>query len=415
MKILIAAARFPFSLGKADSFTVYFLTKYLTDRGHKVVLVCFDSPDEGKQSDRDRLHEMCEEVVILPLSQNKAKARVALNVLGKIPYQAAYYRDAAMQRTIDDLIERHQPDILYAHLIRMSEYLRKHRGHLRIVAMQIAQTLNIKRLVKHDHNRLRRAFYKRELSRVVKYEQQVLQDFERVLIISPHDKQAIDPEQRHQNVFFNPHGIDVSYYSEDLHLEREDNVIIMTADYEAPTNVDAALYFYHDIFPLVLERFPDAQLWLVGRKPQKDIRDLGEKDNVLVTGRVEDIRPYLQRATVSIDPLRVGAGLQNKILVSMASSLPVVATSIANEGIGGNVDDVIFIGDTPRAFADHVIRLLGDAREREVVGDRALRFMQQYWTWEFHFERLEEMMHDMIEQGTDRPVENYYPISYDTL
>ena len=108
----------------------------------------------------------------------------------------------------------------------------------------------------------------------------------------------------------------------------------MNGDFGVPTNIDGALHFYKDIFPMVRAAIPDAKLWLVGRNPHPSIEKLAQDKSVIVTGRVADIRPYLQQADVGIAPMRVAAGLQNKILVSLASRLPLVSTQIANEGIG---------------------------------------------------------------------------------
>lgn len=133
------------------------------------------------------------------------------------------------------------------------------------------------------------------------------------------------------NVFFNPH--EVEHYAEDTGVEKRPKTIVMNADFEAPTNVDAATFFYEKIFPTVREAVPGAELVLAGRNPARPVRKMAEDPAVTVTGFVDEMRSYLQQASVSIDPLRIGAGMQNKVLVSMAAGTPVVATHMANEGL----------------------------------------------------------------------------------
>ena len=408
MKILIISPRFPYANGKADSMTVFHMIQYFSERQHEVILATFHNRERFPESQRDLVRQMCKEVRVVELKKWQVGSRIIKNVWNEDPFQVAYYRDKQMQRNVDELIKKHQPDILYAHLIRAADYIKACRQYPRILAMQIAQTLNYRRLIKHERSWIRKAFYTQEYRRVAKMEPKVIHDFDRVLLISPHDKKAIIPNGQANKVFYNPHGIDVSYFSEDLQLKRVQNTIMMNADFGVPTNIDAALYFYNEIYPLVKNKIPEVKLWLVGRNPAPSVKKLTSDPSVTVTGKVPDIRPYLQQATVGVAPLRVGAGLQNKILVSLASKLPIVATGIANEGIAAPIDEVILIADEKKHFAESLVFLLQNEKERQRLGKNALEFMQKSWTWEFHFEKLENMM-EQLRVNKSVAVENYYP------
>ncbi len=411
MKILIISPSFPFRQGKADSMTVFHMIEYLHQRGHEIILATFDNRERFSNGEREELKAMCQEVRVLPMKRWKKLFYMGRNFLLEKPFQVAYYWRPEMQQVVDGLVEIHQPDVLYAHLIRASSYLEKYQQIPRVVGMQIAQTLNYGRLIKHEKNRLRRIFYTQEYRRVKKYEPKVVKTFDRILLISPHDRKAVAPETHYNKIFFNPHGVDVAYYSEDQKLTRQKNVIAMNGDFGVPTNMDGAHFFYQEVYPLIKAEIPDAKLWLVGRNPHPSIQQLAQKDgSVTVTGRVSDIRPFLQQATVGIAPMRVAAGLQNKILVSLASQLPMVVTPIANEGIGAPVGKVLVEAQEPRVFANQVIQLLRNTEEREKIGGNALSFMQSYWTWDFHFQKLEEMLTGLI-VDRNQPVENYYPFS----
>ena len=408
--ILIVAPRLPMPLGKADSRTVYHMIKFLADRGHRVHLATFSAP-EDPASAVEPLEALCASVDVVPLQEWKSKLQLGLGLLTPEPMQVWYYRYATMREAVQRIVRQHQPDVLYGHLLRSAPYLLHYTQHKKALGLQIAYTLNYRRLVEHLKQPLMKAFYAVEYQKVKRYEPKVIPAFERVLLISPHDKEAVDPEGRFDNVFFNPHGIEADFYGERLGLERVPGTIVMNADFEAPTNVDAALFFYQEIFPLVRAAVPEARLWLVGRKPAPAIRRLADDPAVEVTGFVEDLREYLQRGAVAIDPLRIGAGLQNKVLVSMAAGMPVVATRIANEGIQVPEGSAILLADEPEAFAEHVIRLLQNEDEQRQIGEQGRAFVQRYWTWEYHFERFEEMLAELVCEGAERPVEQYYPFS----
>lgn len=407
--LLVVAPRFPSPIGKADSRTVYHMVDYFQGRGHDVHLCSFHVGD----MDRDRAADLaskCTSFTPVELSPRRSKLKMARGLLSSEPFQVWYYRYPEMRKAVDGTIREAEPDIYYSHLLRTAPYLLPHNEAPRVLGMQISYALNYRRLLRHLDGFAERLFYRMENRRIVAYESSIARRFERVLLISPADERAIDETGGLDNVFFNPHGIDVDYYGEDLGCQREPGKIVLNADFEAPTNVDAALYFYEQIFPLVRRQIPDAQLWLVGREPPDELRHVGASDDeVLVTGFVEDLRSYLHRATVAIDPLRVGAGLQNKILVSMAAELPVVATTIANEGIRAPVGKAILLADEPHEFAEHVITLLRDGEKREEIARNGKAWVDEHWTWKYHFERLEEMLNRLRRQGAEAEIEQYYP------
>ncbi len=117
-----------------------------------------------------------------------------------------------------------------------------------------------------------------------------------------------------------------------------------------------------------------------------------------------DLRPYLERAVVGIDPLRIGAGLQNKVLEGMSMGLPMVITSIANEGIGAVPGEEVLVADDPPSFAAAVVRLLEDADLRRAIGGRARRTIEQRWSWAAHFADLEAAMLSLVAgEGPGQP------------
>jgi glycosyltransferase involved in cell wall biosynthesis len=364
------------------------------------------------------LDARCASVARIPLQRWRSLLQTARGLFSREPMQVWYYRYAAMQQAVDRLVAAHRPDVLYSHLFRTASYLLDHDTAPRVVGLQVAQTLNYRRLVAKTRQPLVKAFYALEYQKVKRYEPRLVPQFDRALLISPHDKAALDPTGRFDNVFFNPHGIQAHYYGEAPAADGTaappaPHAIVMNADFEAPTNVDAALHFYHDIFPAVRRAVPEAELWLAGRRPARAIRRLAGDPAVTVTGFVEDLRPYLHRAAVAIDPLRIGAGLQNKILVDMAAGLPVVATPIANEGIQIPEGEAIVIADGPDAFARAVVRLLRDPDARARLGAAAQAFVRRYWTWDYHFAQFEGMLRRLLTDGPGALVQQYYPFRLD--
>ena len=388
MRILILSPRLPHARGKADSMTVYRTIRYFAQR-HQVFLACFYT-DDAELEHVPELETLCEEVQCIRLKKWQAVLNMACALPNPgLPLQVAYYRNSRMRRVVDDMLERCKPDLAYAHLIRMGKYLKDKRGVPRVLAMQISQTLNCRRMIAHIRSAFHKILYRVEYDRVRRYEPAVTKNFDSCLLISKHDKQSLDGHEKVDNIFYSPHGVDVEFYSRTEDIEKE-NAILFCGVLETPTNIDAVLHFYRDIYPLVKKRVPDVRLYLVGKNPPPVIRKIAQNDpSVTVTGFVKDIRPYYARAKVGIAPLRIGAGLQNKLLIGMSMGQPMVCTSIANEGIAAKPDAEVLVRDNPMDFADAVVELLTDQDRAETLAFNARKYVEEKWTWEYYFGQLE--------------------------
>ncbi len=136
---------------------------------------------------------------------------------------------------------------------------------------------------------------------------------------------------------------------------------------------------------------PAAKLTIVGNGPPEEIRSIGQKDkDVIVTGFVEDIKPYYLKASVFVAPLFVGGGLIQKILDALAAGIPVVTTSIGNEGIDAVPDKEILIADDAEEFANKVILLLKDKGISQSISENGKAFVQNKFAWDGVIQKLED-------------------------
>lgn len=398
MKIVVIAPRFPFPLDKGDRLTVFHLLKYLSQR-HQVSLICFLEPDQDPAW-VEKVEPFCERVEAVPLKRARAYMNCMVGLPGKIPLQMSYYADPEMTAAVEKLTAEIQPDLVYAHTIRMGQYSEPLDAPMtKVLAMQISMTLNYRRLAEHTSNPISKFFFKTEYNKVRGFEAAFARKFDKVLLISEHDLAAIEQKKPLENVFFSPHGVDYKYFAPDKSVEKQANTLIFTGNMNYAPNTDAINYFYTEIFPRIRQEIPDTKLWIVGANTSAAIKSLGDDPAVTVTGRVPDLRTYTNQAQVALAPIRIGAGLQNKVLEGMSMGLPMVVTSVANEGIKAIPNKNILIGDSPEVFAQNVITLLQDAQLRTQMGDAARQFIVEKWSWEKHFGDLEEMFGELVSEG----------------
>jgi polysaccharide biosynthesis protein PslH len=133
--------------------------------------------------------------------------------------------------------------------------------------------------------------------------------------------------------------------------------------------------------PRVWNSCPEAQLFVVGKDPPPDVKKLENRPQVTVTGTVDDIRPYLWRATVSIVPLLYGAGIQNKILEAMATGTPVATTSRTLSALQAQPGKDLLVADKADEFAQNILQLINDTNLARAIGDSGLAYVRSKHDW----------------------------------
>jgi len=378
--------------------TVDRLIRFLVDRGHQVDLACFVECLDEERALRDGLGDVCRRIDALVLPRWRSYAWTALSLPIRNPMQVAYFRSGAMGRLVSERVESGSVDVVYVHLIRMAEYARGLRIP-KVMGVQISQALNLKRMADHAGDAGRKLFYSIEANKVRPYEAHVCSDFDRVFLVGRRDIEEIEKTAPVPNAIVCPHGQDLPDLDRVRRSVREPGSIVVSGVMATYTNVDAVAWFAKEIFPRIESQVPNAAFWIVGRNPQRAVRELARPPRVVVTGEVADVYDWLCKAEVGVAPLRIGAGMQNKVVQAMASGLPLVATTVANEGIGAEPESEILLRDDPQGFADAVVTLLHDRKARERLGRAAREFTARNWTWEAHFQRMEATMCELV-QGT---------------
>jgi glycosyltransferase involved in cell wall biosynthesis len=397
MKILVVSPRPPSPANKADAMTVDRMIRFLANQGHRVDLICFAENENESQAVKDGLQSVCGNIdtIILPIW--KSFLITALGLLRSLPLQVNYYRSRHLKLLVERKVANKHYDIVYTHLIRMAEYTRG-LSVPKVLGLQVSQALNLGRMIKYTSNPFLKLFYQIELRKVKSYEATVAQDFDRVLLCGQSDIDALTQTVPVQNASVCPHGQDIPDLSELQNVEKHQNVIAMSGVMSTHTNLEAVLWFATEIFPRVLRKCPDSEFWIIGRNPNQRIRNLRRNSQIRITGEVTNLYEWLTKASVAVAPVRIAAGMQNKIVQAMACRLPVVSTTAANEGIAAKPDEHIIVKDDPQEFSEAIIELLGNRVKRTQIGDAARKFVEQQWSWGYHFRRQEKIFLEVIEK-----------------
>ena len=206
--------------------------------------------------------------------------------------------------------------------------------------------------------------------------------FDKTIFVSPQDLEfAKIPDNR--GVYI-PIGYRLdNSLSKDVIIKEYD--LVFSGNYDYPPNMDAFLFFCMSIYPLIIEKYPKIRICFVGRNPSKEMIDFANehKENIIVTGEVDSIFPFLYRSKIYFSPLRKGSGMKNKILQAMIAKLPIVCTSESITGINEYDINSVFVSDTPEGIANHIIRLLSISMlELKNLGDQNYYTFINSYTWD---------------------------------
>jgi glycosyltransferase involved in cell wall biosynthesis len=252
---------------------------------------------------------------------------------------------------------------------------------------------------------------KAEANRVKIYETEIARWFDRVTMVSSLDREYLLSINSDIPVSVVPMGVDLEYFQPNS-VGDEPN-LLFTGIMQYFPNADAVQYFHREIFPLVKRAVPKAKFYIVGNSPTKKVVKLASDDDVTVTGRVDDVRPYFDKSAVFVCPLRSGSGMQTKILEAMAMEVPVVTTSLGFEALEATSGREIIVADGAEKFAREVIRLLKDKELRQTITQNAREFVESRYGWPSVVRRLDAVYEDITgirSESTDIAVAEADPV-----
>jgi len=229
-----------------------------------------------------------------------------------------------------------------------------------------------------------------------KYETSLAGKFTRYIAMSDEDKKMFLAVAPFADIDVIPNGVDTEYFSPRDNPAPEENAIVYTGYMGWTPSVDAVVYFYNKVFTKLLDSYPELKFSIVGKDPSPEVQALARERNVIVTGFVVDVRPFVEKAKVVVVPLRVGGGTRLKILEAMSMGKAVVSTSIGAEGLKVNPGKDILFANTPEQFIDHSLSLLANDVMRTEIGVNARNNVLCSYDWKLIGAQLNSSTYEKI-------------------
>jgi sugar transferase (PEP-CTERM/EpsH1 system associated) len=387
MNVLFLTSRLPFPPVGGDRLRTFQFIRYLARR-HRVTIASFvEHEDEIRAAApyEDLFHRLVP--VLLPRSQSHLNCLRGL--ASPEPLQVHYYSSPRMRAVVAEELDRHGHDVVICHLIRMSQYLPDNARVRKVVDFCDAISLLHQRSSELSPGfGVSSVINAVEARRVGPYERAAIENADASIFISGVDADYFRQAGLSDGVAVISNGVDPDQFAFNAE-PRDDNRIVFVGNMRTFPNTDAVAYFVEEVFPVILRERPGAKFYIVGNEPSKRVRALHNGDNVIVTGRVDSVIPYVAGAAVVVAPMRTCAGVQNKILESLAVGTPVVTTSMGAEGLEPSIMD---IADSPAEFARATIELMKNPHMRRQRAIAGRSYIEKHCTWEKSLESLDSLL-----------------------
>lgn len=386
MKILFLSQRVPYPPNRGDKITTWRLVDRFR-REHEVRCVAF-AHDAGDLDAARKLCEMGIETTPIPHNERAKKLRSLPLFLTRKPLTLGVYGSKELQAKVDELAA--WADMAYAYSSSMGAFLEPH-AHLPRV-MHLGELDSDKWRQYSERTRFPMSWvYRREWQTLLEFERRVAYSFTENVLCTPLEEKIFQEQMPGASSTVLRNGVDLEAFTP-APEKAEAGHLVFTGVMNYYPNVDGCLWFAKEILPRVRERHPDAHFTIVGSHPTPEVQALEKLDGVRVTGFVDSVTDWAQRAQIAVAPLRIARGIQNKVLEAMACGLPIVGTTSATQGVEGQHERDYIVADDATAFADHTCKLLDDPARAGELGRAARRFVEENYNWETVFAHLDDIV-----------------------
>ncbi len=418
MKLLFLAHRIPYPPNKGDKIRSYHELRALVEHGHEVHLLAF-ADNVRDLHYQVELARGCASVRIIRLRKFWAKIRALLSVLTSRPLSLGYFGSRKMRRLVKRALKKQKFDAVFVYSSAMAQYVPAKWRSRTIVDLVDVDSEKWREYAEQT-SPPKSWLYEIEARRLRKHEHEIVASFANSILTTRHEAEllsGLDEFTRRARVRIITNGVDSDYFQPNPLEAAKGKIIrlpfaakpetestpclVFTGVMDYFANIEAVRWFVAEVFPLIQEQEPRAELVIAGSNPTAEVRKLAEQPGVKVTGTVGDIRPYLDAATVCVAPLRIARGIQNKVLEAMACGKAIVATPEAATGLRVAHEEQLLLASSPTEFAAAVLETIRDKSLRDSLGGRARRFVEIEHNWQPLQQKLIELIESVGQRRSE--------------
>ncbi len=378
MKILCLMPYSPVPKTFGGALRIYYLLKNLASE-HQVTALAFGTPRKQKLFEEE-FGDLLEEIHIVPEPHSKHFKRLAqcYSVFRPGSYSMLACYSPKMQNKLDELLAGNDFDAVHTEFPFMGQYEMK-SDVIKILDAHNVEHDNFRRMGMKCRHPIKKWFYRKEYEKVKREEVDIINQQDMLLTTSETDLKLLRQHVENVPGFVVPNGVDSTFFTPSDRQE-EPFSMVFTGMMGYTPNHDGMLWFLDEIFPRILRKKPEAKVYIVGNRPPEALKKR-RSDNIVVTGFVDDVRPYVWKSAIFVVPLRMGSGTRLKVVEALAMKKPVVSTSIGCEGIDVEHGKSILIEDDPAEFASAVVTLMEEKELALRLSRAGYKLVQSTYDW----------------------------------
>lgn len=347
------------------------------------------------------LKNVCKSVRVLPIpSEGRSYGRYVLylkSVFTSAPYAINWLESREMEWQIKDTLVHNKIDLVHFDTISLARFHALADGYKKVLNHHNVESDMMIRRGNQESNQFKRLYLLQEGLKLRRAEKRLCKKFDLNITCSRLDSERLLRRVSDLNVNEIPNGVDFNYFNP-LNLEKEKHSLIFAGGMGWYPNRDAMLFFAKKVWPLLKKEVPDIKMTVVGRRPHQDIVNLARADEQFrVTGFVEDVRPYIDKAMVYVCPIQDGGGTRLKVLDALAMGKPIVAHPIAIEGIDVEPEKHVLVARTPEEFVGQIVRLFGDPSLYRRLSEEGRRLVLEKYDFRKIGEKLSRAYNQVVE------------------
>lgn len=423
--LLMIVHRIPYPPDKGDKIRSFNQLKYLAEHGWRVHLCTLaDDPDDMRHV--EELKKYCASVSVEPLNPKLQKIRSLTAPFQGLPMSAGYFYNKRLQLRVDQVLQSCPITAVFCFCGPMAEYLRR-SSLLPLASGKVGRVRCVMDLVDVDSDKWQQYaqrsavpmkwVYALEGRLLHRYERQVAEQFHATLLVSDAEAETFRLRTGAGDAIHAvSNGVDLDYFHTlpDSQAAKGQAGAVQPGDGQTGAgqtgagaritfcgamgyrpNIDAVSWFAREVLPLIRKALGEWEFWIVGGGAGEEVRALEVLPGVRVTGRVEDVRPFVWDSELSVAPIRIARGIQNKVLEAMALGVAALVTPLAFEGLEAEAGrDLVVAPADAEAFATAAIGLLRDPEKRRSLARFARQAVEQRYSWEGRLQVLEELLSD---------------------
>jgi polysaccharide biosynthesis protein PslH len=390
MKILMLTPYLPYPLLSGGQIRTYNLLKKLADK-HEITLFALIK-EESERQYIPELEKYCAKVKVFKRSQKPFTLKnIYKTLISSYPFLVIRNHVPETIGAVRKELANHEYDLIHAETF----YMMPHLPETDVPVILVEQTIEY---LGYESYAQKTPFFLKpllqvDITKIKKWEKHFWRSANKLIVMSQADKEYISKEVGSQDkIEVVANGVDSEWFSKKRKKLPQKPTVLSVGTFNWLPNVEAVKFLVDRVWPLLKKQVEDVQLWIVGNAPTEEVLSFQKQDpNIKVTGNIPDIRDAFKGAHVVAAPVFSGKGTRYKILEAMAAGTPVVATSIAVEGLGVEDGKHVLLADTAVAMTDKISRLLKNPNDRNLLSRRAKKFVTSQYDWKYISTKLDQV------------------------